>query len=92
MFGLPAHMKDVVISPKAPLFLYDPTRRSLLGLFQAVTPLTENLDPQAFIDWSDPANRNRGTATSALPLQVSFSVVVECPPVFVDDPELVKGW
>lgn len=85
-------LQDVTISPQSPLFMLDPARRSILGLFQARTPLAHNLDPSAFVNWADPINRhNPQAAVSSLPWQVSFSVVVECPPVFIDDPDVLNG-
>ena len=64
----------------------------MLGLFQASTNVTENIDPKAFIDWSNPMTRmNPSAATSVLPYQVRFSVVVESPPISLADPELIRG-
>lgn len=89
MFGLPGHMKDIVIPVGAPLFLLDPLRHVILGVFQAETPLTEQLDPSAFVDWSAPPPR-LGPPASVLPLQLRFSLQQEAPPLPAQDPDLLR--
>ena len=58
-------------------------------MFQAASALIENIEPQAFVNWSDPANQAQpGNAKSILPYQCRFTVLQEARPIYLADPEL----
>ena len=61
----------------------------LLGIFQAATELTDNIDSKAFVDWADPHNvAHRDDPKSMFPQQFKFTVLLETAPLFLFDPEL----
>ena len=58
-------------------------------MFQAASALIENIEPQAFVNWSDPANQAQpGNAKSILPYQCRFTILQEARPIYLADPEL----
>eukprot|EP01029_Cantina_marsupialis_P009770 TRINITY_DN22601_c0_g1_i1.p1 TRINITY_DN22601_c0_g1~~TRINITY_DN22601_c0_g1_i1.p1 ORF type:complete len:809 (-),score=227.40 TRINITY_DN22601_c0_g1_i1:104-2530(-) len=76
LFGLPRkphyEQKISFIHPGTPLFLLNGSDRTLLGIFEAVTPVIQNIDPSAW----------RGHAgTSRFPMQVRVRKLVDCPPL-----------
>ena len=81
-------MKGVTIDPAASLYLLDMDTKLLFGVFKAESPLTENLDPTAFVNWFPPAASMKG---SPLPLQLRFQVVIQCNPISLFDPDYVAS-
>ncbi|GFH59844.1 hypothetical protein CTEN210_16320 [Chaetoceros tenuissimus] len=81
IFGLPAHMKHVASSivPGSSIFLFNVTDRLLFGIFEAVTPAMDNIEPRAF-------SKNPKATTSPFPVQIQVRVSLECPPLEDTDP------
>lgn len=87
IFGLPAHMKGAAmdtIGPGSAIFLFNVKERLLFGVFEAVTPATMNIDPNAF---SKRRSRHHKGITP-FPVQIRVQVSLECPPVQETDPVL----
>jgi uncharacterized membrane protein YgcG len=83
MMGLPAQFKDInTIIPGVPLFLFDQQANLMLGIFNATSPVTMNIDANAFSRWAGYGN---------LPVQFMFRQVLECPPIHIQDPELMQA-
>jgi len=80
LFGVPANMRDIIIHLNAPLFLFDCSTNCLMGIFQAETPVSENIDPTAFAMFGQP---------SQVPIQLRFKIVLEAPFVNVADPQVM---
>lgn len=80
-------MKGITIDPGAPLFLLDMDSKLLFGVFQADSPLTENLEPTAFVNWYPP---NASLKGSPLPYQLKAQVVINTNPISIFDPEYVS--
>ena len=61
----------------APLFIFDENTAVILGIFQKATPtdLLDTVDTAAF--------------HGQLPLQLRFSIVLEAPPLHIQDPEFM---
>lgn len=83
ILGLPSHMKATAsrIRPGASIFLYNVTDRLLFGIFEALTPAMNNIEPTAF-------SKNPKATTSPFPVQIRVRVSLECPPVEDSDPVL----
>jgi len=79
LIGVPETMRDIIVHMGAPLFLLDMQSQCLLGIFNAESPVSENIDPKAFCPWEG--------APSALPIQLRVTVVVDAQPIFLQDPE-----
>ncbi|CAM9375136.1 unnamed protein product [Ectocarpus sp. 6 AP-2014] len=80
LFGLPArlppHAHDA-IQPGNPLFLWDPGNGLVLGIFRAVSGLSERIDGTA---WARPGME------TPLPWQVRVSVDLKAPPIKAGEP------
>lgn len=85
LLGLPFQMKDVVIHPNVPLFIFDSMAQVLLGIFHADSPTSMNIEPSAFIQW---LGMGPG-GCSPLPIQLRFRIAIEIPPTSIQDPELL---
>jgi hypothetical protein len=86
LFGLPKENKSDKIHPGAPIFLFDPQAQLFHGIFKTDRPITENLDPKAFMNWQQ--------GGSMLPFQFPFVSVFtndfqrpEQPPIHIMDPQ-----
>lgn len=80
LFGVPREARlDIVIHTGAPLFVCSRMDNMLFGIFQAETPVSENIDPSAFAYQGGP---------SMLPIQCRVSVAHECPMIPLNDDEL----
>eukprot|EP00596_Hydrurales_sp_CCMP1899_P010005 CAMPEP_0119048116 /NCGR_PEP_ID=MMETSP1177-20130426/57037_1 /TAXON_ID=2985 /ORGANISM="Ochromonas sp, Strain CCMP1899" /LENGTH=612 /DNA_ID=CAMNT_0007023573 /DNA_START=89 /DNA_END=1927 /DNA_ORIENTATION=+ len=75
LFGLPAIMKSAAVHAGAPLFIFDEQARVVLGIFQSSSPISDNIDTTAF--------------QGQLPVQLRFSIVLEAPPLHIQDPEFI---
>lgn len=82
LLGVPETMRDIIIHPGAPLFLADLSMHCVLGVFNADSPVSENIDPQAFAPWEG--------APSVLPIQLRISVIIDAQPIFLQDPECAE--
>lgn len=80
LLGVPPNMKDLVVHPGAPLFLCDYANQCVLGIFNAESPVSENIEPQAFTAF--------GQGPSMLPIQLRVSIVVNAEPIFVQDTDM----
>ncbi|CAM9245740.1 unnamed protein product, partial [Scytosiphon promiscuus] len=83
LFGLPArlppHAQDA-IQPGNPMFLWDPGNGLVLGIFRAVSGLSELIDRTA---WARP-----GSMETPLPWQVRVAVDLKAPPIKAGEPIL----
>lgn len=59
LLGLPQRYMETVLNicPGMPLFLFDSTKRLLFGVFTAVSPGADSIDPWA---WSSTSQRTTG--------------------------------
>lgn len=87
LFGLPIQMKDTVIHPNVPLFIFDTQAMLVLGIFHCDSSLGMNIEPTAFTNWG---GMGPGGG-SPLPVQVKFRIFLESPPIHIQDPELVMA-
>ena len=73
----PSLPQGVTIHGGAPLFIFDENTAVILGIFQKATPtdLLDTVDTAAF--------------HGQLPLQLRFSIVLEAPPLHIQDPEFM---
>mmetsp|Transcript_18419 Transcript_18419/g.36171 ORF Transcript_18419/g.36171 Transcript_18419/m.36171 type:complete len:898 (-) Transcript_18419:46-2739(-) len=77
MAGSYAHKSDMaVIQPGTPLVLFDITAGKLIGVFEALGPAEEMIEPTLFISHDDDSE-------SALPVQVRMRRVMDGPPLNV---------
>lgn len=82
MMGLPTQFKDVPIHPNVPLFIFDQAANVMLGIFYATSPVQMNIDSNAFSRWVGYNN---------LPVQFMFRPALECPPIAIQEPELLHA-
>ena len=77
IYLLPLSPQGVTIHGGAPLFIFDENTAVILGIFQKATPtdLLDTVDTAAF--------------HGQLPLQLRFSIVLEAPPLHIQDPEFM---
>ena len=76
IFGLPTHMLSAAASivPGSTIFLFNVTDRLLFGVFEALTPALQNIEPTAF-------SKNPNATSSPFPVQIRVRVSLECPPL-----------
>ena len=86
MMGLPVLFKETQFHQNAPIFIFDQHANMVLGIFYA-TSQAGLLDPNAFSRW---AGYNSSGVTN-LPVQFTFRVALECPPIHIQDPELLTA-
>jgi hypothetical protein len=86
LIGLPTVFKDINIQQNVPIFIFDQHASMMLGIFFATSPLG-SIDASAFTRWAG-YNPTGGTN---LPVQFTFRVALECPPVHIQDPELTAA-
>ncbi|CAB9503980.1 30-kDa cleavage and polyadenylation specificity factor 30 [Seminavis robusta] len=81
IFGLPAHMKGAAscIRPGASIFLMNVSDRLLFGIFEALTPALNNIEPTF-------ASKNVNAKVSPFPVQIRVRISLECPPLEDTDP------
>jgi hypothetical protein len=86
MIGLPPQFKEVAIHMNVPLFVFDNQANVMLGIFYATSPVGFNMDGNAFVRWGGYGPMGG----SPLPVQFTFRMALDCPPVPVpiQDPEL----
>lgn len=87
LLGLPIQLKDVVIHPNVPLFIFDSMAQMILGIFHADSPTKLNIDHAAFVQWLGMGPQGG----SPLPVQLKFRVAIEVPPTPVQDPEVLQA-
>ncbi|CAM9474578.1 unnamed protein product, partial [Hapterophycus canaliculatus] len=81
LFGLPARLPphaQEAIQPGNPMFLWDPGNGLVLGIFRAVSGLSELIDRTA---WARP-----GSNETPLPWQVRVAVDLKAPPIKAGEP------
>jgi len=80
LLGVPSQQKDIVIHQGAPLFVMDYQNQCVLGIFNADSPVSENIDPRAFCYMEG--------GPSLLPIQLRVNIAVDGPPIHLQDPEM----
>ena len=75
--GLYKKLRDARLG--APLFVLDYSNQCVLGIFNAESPVSENIDPKAF-SWNG--------GPSMLPIQLRVSVALNAPVIYLQDPEM----
>lgn len=70
-------MKGITVN--SPLFFYDSVNRNIFGLYTAVSPVQENIDPNLYAS----------TCKLPCPVQVRFNIVLDAAPANAMDPELI---
>lgn len=81
VLGLPHHMRgpaENAVRPGSAVFLHNVDDRLLFGVFEALTPVSLNLEP-TFL------SKNPKATSSPLPVQIRFRVALECPPLEEQD-------
>lgn len=91
LFGLPINMDEParrVVHPGTTLFLFNMSDKSILGVFEATSPIGHNLEPDAWARGDDGLAGGYGGMESPFPVQVRVRPILEAPPVSESDPEV----